>query len=357
MLCRLIGTISVLIIVGLAGINPAKAGDVYTFPYNQEVKTADHPALDISNTSGSITINSHPDKVIKIQAHKKVKAKDAQEAQKTAEHIVIGVTSQGETVKVETAFEDVKGENFWDFLFGRRFSRSAWVEYQIWVPQNCQILVSATSADINVNKIQAEVRISCTSGDIQLKDIEGDLEISVTSGDMLLTGIKGAADISATSGDLRVEKLEGALSYSSSSGDIKADNLKAEVQIETSSGDIRLREVAGQVRIEASSSDIIIEQVEGSLSVHTTSGDIIATSQRLSGDSYTLESSSGDIKFTLPSKQGGHLELETVSGTLRANLPITVESVSERRFSGYINQTGPEIIIRTTSGDVLLTTL
>lgn len=83
----------------------------------------------------------------------------------------------------------------------------------------------------------------------------------------------------------------------------------------------------------------------------------MATSQKLSGDSYSLESSSGDIKFTLPTKQGGHLELETVSGTLRANLPITVESVSERRFSGYINQTGPEIIIRTTSGDVLLTTL
>ena len=112
--------------------------------------------------------------------------------------------------------------------------------------------------------------------------------------------------------------------------------------------------MAGDINIESSSSDILVDQLEGALSIHTTSGEIVASTQKLSGKFYNLESSSGDIRFSLPSQQGGRLELETVSGTLRAEIPVTVESVSDRRFSGFINQTGPEIMIRTTSGDVLL---
>lgn len=356
MAARPILGIGLFVTLTLLLASAAGAGDVFTFPHLKEVAITGKPVLNLSNPSGSITISSHPDKVIKIQAHKKVKAKDAEEAKKIAEHIEIEVTSQGETVNVKTDFEDFKKENFWDFLFGQKLSHSAWVDYQVWVPEDCQLGISATSADINVSNIKSQVGISCTSGDIQLKEINGNLEISATSGDMILTGIKGAASISVTSGDLRLDGLEGTLDYQSSSGDVKAENIQGgEIRIQTSSGDIRLSKVSGEIEMEGSSSDIIVDQTEGSLSAHTTSGDILAKSEKLNGKSYSLETSSGDIKFSLPGHQGGRLELETVSGTIRANLPMTVELVSEHKLSGYINKAGPEIYIHTTSGDVLLT--
>jgi len=346
--------LSALLLLGLLSANPAVAGDVFTFPFDKEVPIGNQPVLDISNTSGSITISGSNDKIIKIQALKKVKARDSKEAEKIASHIDINVTTAGDKVTVETEFEDFKGENFWEFLFGRKASHSAWVDYQVWVPEKCRLLVSATSADIEITRIKENVQISATSGDIEIRDINGDTEIDVSSGDLTLSGLQGKTAISATSGDLKAQNLEGSLLYQSSSGDLRAEEIKGTVQIGTSSGDIRLIKVAGDINIESSSSDIFVDQIEGALSIHTTSGEIIATVQKLSGDRYNLESSSGDIRFSLPSQQGGRLELETVSGTLRAEIPVTVESISDRRFSGFINQTGPEIMIRTTSGDVLL---
>ncbi len=346
--------LSALLLLGLLSVNLAVAGEVFTFPFDKEVTIGNQPVLDISNTSGSITISGSNAKVIKIQAFKKVKARDSEEAEKIASHIGINVTTTGDKATVETAYEDFKGENFWEFLFGRKASHSAWVDYQVWVPEKCRLIISSTSGDIDVSKIKENISISATSADLQLRDINGDLEIEVTSGDLTLTGVKGKTSISATSGDLQAKQVEGQLVYQSSSGDIKAEDIKASVQIETSSGDIRLSRVTGNINIESSSSDIFIDQIEGALSIHTTSGEIIASTQKLNGDRYNLESSSGDIRFSLPSQQGGRLELETVSGTLRAEIPVTVESVSDRRFSGFINKTGPEIMIRTTSGDVLL---
>ncbi|OGC78142.1 MAG: hypothetical protein A2Z27_01440 [candidate division Zixibacteria bacterium RBG_16_50_21] len=342
-----------LILVG-AG---AQGGELHTFSFDKELASPANPVLDISNTSGSIVITSQPSKTIKIQAIKRIKARNQEEAKKIADHIAIDVTVQGSTVKVETEFEDVKSENFWEFLFGRKSGRSAWVEYQVAVPVDCQLAVSATSADIDVRNMKAPVGISCTSGDIQVHNLAGDLEMSVTSGDMILSDIEGMIQIDATSGDLRLEKLVGELVYHSSSGDVQAENIHGDVEIETSSGDVQLEGMAGEVNIEASSSEIMVKQIEGGLSIETTSGDILVSSQKLSGKVYSLESSSGNIEFSMPTKEGGRLELETASGTLRANLPVTVESISERRFSGYINKSGPDIIIRTTSGDVLLTGL
>jgi hypothetical protein len=346
--------LSALLVLGLLSANPAVAGEVFTFPFDKEVTAGNQPVLDISNTSGSIIISSSDTKTIKIQAFKKVKARDSEEAEKIASHIDINVTTAGDKVTVETEYEDFKGENFWEFLFGRKASHSAWVDYQVWVPEKCRLLVSATSADIQITSIKENVQISATSGDIEIRDINGDTEIDVTSGDLILSGLKGKTAISATSGDLKAQNLEGSLLYQSSSGDLRVEEIKGAVQIETSSGDIRLIKVAGDINVEGSSSDILVDQLEGALSIHTTSGEIVASTQKLSGKFYSLESSSGDIRFSLPSQQGGRLELETSSGTLRAEIPVTVESVSDRRFSGFINKTGPEITIRTTSGDVLL---
>jgi DUF4097 and DUF4098 domain-containing protein YvlB len=351
---RILSLAKILILAGALASGAAMADELYTFPFSKEVSAGGQPIFDISNTSGSIVITSHNQPVIKIEALKKVKAKGNKEAEKIASHISIGVSVSGNKVTVETDYEDVRDQNFWEFLFGRKAGRSAWVEYQVWVPEKCRLLVSATSADIEIAKIKENIQISATSGDIEVRDISGDTEIDVTSGDLTLADLKGKTSISATSGDLKARNLEGSLLYQSSSGDLRAEEIKGEVQIETSSGDIRLIKVAGDINIESSSADILVDQLEGALSIHTTSGEIVASTQKLSGQLYSLESSSGDIRFTLPDQQGGRLELETSSGTLRAEIPVTVESISDRRFSGYINKTGPEIIIRTTSGDVLL---
>src|SRR3990172_7403885 len=96
------------IILLLTGALTAFAGEVYTFPFSKELPAEKQPLLDLSNTSGSITINSHSEKVIKIEAYKKVKAKTQKEAQKMAEHIDIEITSQGDRVEIKTDFEDYK---------------------------------------------------------------------------------------------------------------------------------------------------------------------------------------------------------------------------------------------------------
>src|SRR5574341_858038 len=152
--------LSALLLLGLLSTNPAVAGEVFTFPFDKEVPAGSQPVLDISNTSGSITITSSESKAIKIQAFKKVKARDSEEAEKIASHIDINVATAGDKVTVETEFEDFKGENFWEFLFGRKASHSAWVDYQVWVPEKCQLLVSATSADIQITRIKENVQIS-----------------------------------------------------------------------------------------------------------------------------------------------------------------------------------------------------
>jgi DUF4097 and DUF4098 domain-containing protein YvlB len=342
-------------ILALSGI--AAAGDVYDLPLSREFEVSREPSLEISNSSGLIVIDSHSKNVIKVEALKRIKAKDRDEARRIAEGMEIDFTFQNNSLTVQTEFKEIENQSFWDFLFGRKLSRSAWVEYNITVPKECNLKIHSTSADIKAKEIKGDIEIACTSGDIQLKQIAGEVEITVTSGDLILSRIDGNMQIDATSGDLRVEGLKGSLNYRSSSGDFKGEGIEGDLEIVSSSGDIRVVDFSGTIEVEGSSSDVVVEQARGSFSAQTTTGDIVLVNRNLAEKDCRLETSSGDIRLRLSEKQAGRLDLETVSGTLKVDFPMTVESVSEHRLSGFVSKSGTGIFIRTTSGDVLLSRL
>ncbi len=335
-------------------VSPSIAKEIYTFPDSQTVKVGDHPVLELTNPSGMVRVTSHSENTIRILAMKRVKARGKSDAEELAGRLEIEIKSHPELVEVQTVYPKDKDRDFWGFLFGERGDSHIWVDYELYVPKNCELRLETTSGDVMVTKVDGNHKLNTTSGDITLKVVRGDLAIDATSGDILVSRTEGKVDIDVTSGDIRLDETKGDIAVDATSGDLQGNDLTGNVSISSTSGDVRLSGVTGDVKIDGLSSDIVVSQLEGGATVNTTSGDISVSNETLSGTFYSFESTSGDVRFTLPGKKGGRVDLNTVSGSITAKMPVTLETFSNRKLLGYINPEGPEIRIQTTSGDVVI---
>ncbi|MEE9264912.1 MAG: DUF4097 family beta strand repeat-containing protein, partial [Vicinamibacteria bacterium] len=67
-----------------------------------------------------------------------------------------------------------------------------------------------------------------------------------------------------------------------------------------------------------------------------------------------MESTDGDIRLTLPEDFAANLEIRAHDGEITTQFPVTVQKVSEGRFSGELNGGGHQLSIRSSDGDIRL---
>jgi DUF4097 and DUF4098 domain-containing protein YvlB len=164
---------------------------------------------------------------------------------------------------------------------------------------------------------------------------DGALELSVPRGVRVV--------ISAGTADVEVEDIAGDVEVHSLSGDIALQAIGGRVMLETLSGDIRLTQGADGARVTTMSCDISLRGIRGNADIHTTSGDVTLGLVRgaqvqvesISGDidldgdmtdnaQLQLTSHSGDVSVRLAESAHGIMEMSTFSGELTANRPLTM---------------------------------
>lgn len=190
-----------------------------------------------------------------------------------------------------------------------------------------------------------KVDINNSSGDVFISDLNTDeSKIEATSGDITLKRIKANVEVESSSGDISIDELVGSLDMESTSGDQRLFDVKGSIDTRASSGDITISNFDGEVELEATSGDVSLRGGVGSLKVRTTSGDIEGTSIELSGNAY-FKSSSGDVEIDFVNDVSSlSFDLTASSG----NLNVGSKS-GEKKL--YIDRGGYKIVGVTSSGN------
>ncbi|MFK7953529.1 MAG: DUF4097 domain-containing protein [Ekhidna sp.] len=160
--------------------------------------------------------------------------------------------------------------------------------------------IDNSSGDIKVANLRAnESRIKATSGDITLRSVVANLKVETSSGDIDIDGLTGDSRIESTSGDQKLTSTKGNIETRASSGDIDVVEFNGLVEITATSGDIEIKRGVGRLKVQTSSGSIDGSGIElkGNANFRATSGDVeIDFINDIDDLSFDLTASSGDLE-------------------------------------------------------------
>jgi DUF4097 and DUF4098 domain-containing protein YvlB len=296
----------------------SRSGPEQSDEWSRTFKVGPNGSLDLSNIAGDVTISGAPGDEIRIDAVKRVRARDGERAKQLLSSLSIEATESGGRVEVTTMFPRTKDVN-------------AEVDYTVRVPFTVTVSARTVAGDLDASKIKGEVRLESVSGSITTSGVTQLTRAKTVSGDVEIS--------EATAGDV--------LSVGTVSGTLTARRLKAKsVEVQTVSGDLNL-------------GDTICERAQ----VRSVSGNIEYAGPLVKNGRYEFGSHSGDIRIMVTGGTGFELSAGTFSGDLRSELklagtPAAEEPIADRHGPGKRELRGTYgdgsalLLVKTFSGSV-----
>lgn len=286
----------------------ARQGPEQIDKVSQTIKVGDNAGVDLNHLAGDIRVTAGSGSEIKIDATKRVRHRNPDEAKRLLEALRVEINNFSGRVEVRTIYPR-RGS------FGNNIS--ATVDYVIAVPPNATVALKSISGDISVTNVKGEVRAETVSGDVNL------------------TGTPNVALAKTISGDVTARDIgtETSLVLSTVSGSVIGTGLRARsVEAGSVSGDVRL--IGSQIdRVEAKS----------------LSGNIEFDAPLAKGGRYEFTSHSGNVRILVSGNTGFDLDADTFSGNVRSDLPVTLRGIG--RASDDPRSRGSKRAVRGTYGD------
>ena len=181
--------------------------------------------------------------------------------------------------------------------------------------------------------------ITTTGGSISIRGDLPDarpLYLRTATGDIELVGAAAAVDIRSASGDSRLELIRPLEKFFA----------------RTSSGNLYLSGGAREVHADTASGSIWMDNLSGNAEVVTSTGKLTLAWDRLDPETRVIvRSDSGRIRLTIPEGASPRGSMRTIGGNLRSDFPGIVNEAGD---TITLAGDGPEILIESASGDVLL---
>jgi hypothetical protein len=300
----------------------ARQGPEVTDRFSSVHKIDGAGAVDITQISGDVRILTGAGNEVRLEAIKRVRHRNAEEAKRLLDALRVDVNQVGNRLEVRTVYPRSTGTRNW----------SVSVDYTVTVPQNASVSAKTVSGDVTVTAVRGEVRAETVSGDVEVSATPNLALAKTVSGDVR------ARDIAAST-----------LSLSTVSGTVIANGLKVKtLDAGSVSGDLQL-------------ADIQVER----LSAKTLSGDIDFNGELSRGSRYEFNAHSGDVRVALPGGTAGfEMDASTFSGSVRSDFPVTMRSVaagdtgrrnsSNRAIRGSFGDAGAILSLRSFSGDIVI---
>lgn len=292
--------------------------------FTRSVKAGDGAVLDLSHLAGDVRVTGGGGSEIKIDATKRVRHRDADEARRLLDAVRIDVNSVNNRVEVRTIYPrrpSTRGD-----------SMSASVDYVIEVPAGIAVSLKSVSGDLAVSNVRGEVRIEAVSGNVSITNAPNVAMAKTVSGDVT------ARDIGTQT----------ALVLGTVSGAVIGTGVRVR-SLEAGS-------VSGDVRLTGSH----IERLEA----RSVSGNIDFDAPLAKGGRYEFTSHSGNVRLVLSGNTGFELDADTFSGSVRSDVPVTIRSVgrtdrerrgSTRAIRGTYGDASAVLSVRSHSGSVVIT--
>ena len=282
-------------------------------------------AVDLTQIAGDVRVVTGRGNEIRVEAIKRVRHRDAEEAKRLLSALRIEVTQVGNRVEIRTIYPRTTGTRNWNGS----------VDYTLTVPQSAAVASKTVSGDVSVSGVRGEVRAETVSGDVDVTDTPNLVVAKTVSGDVR------ARDIAAAT-----------LTLGTVSGTVIATGLKVRT--------LDAGSVSGNLQL----SDLEVER----LTAKTLSGDIEFAGSLARGGRYEFHAHSGNVRLTLPSNTTGFdMDASTFSGSVRSDFPVTLRSTtrtdntsgrrnqSNRAVRGSFGDAGAILSLRSFSGNVVIT--
>jgi DUF4097 and DUF4098 domain-containing protein YvlB len=181
------------------------------------------------------------------------------------------------------------------------------IEFEFEVPRRFNLDLETQEGDIEVERLDGQLRTSTAAGNIRSGDIDGPAKVETAGGSITLGNIGGRLDAQTAGGNIQVGDVKGNAILETSGGGINAGRVGGTVLAETVGGDIALRGASGALRAETAGGQIWIGESDGSISAQSAGGTI-----RLEGGRGTVTASTG----------GGNIDLFQVQGAVHAETSL-----------------------------------
>lgn len=227
---------------------------------------------------------------------------------------------------------------------------SVGAEYQVQVPARFHLDIETSSGEIEVERLDGELRAATAGGPIRTGDVTGPVRVETAGGPIELGSIRqrleartagggirvqaaGADAVLETSGgQIQIEQVAGMLRAETAGGDIHIGRADADVVAETAGGEIRIGQAGGSVRAETAGGNITLQGGTGLVQAETAGGCIEL--DRVQGG-VRAETAGGTIRVRLAATRDTFAasSLDTASGDIEvylpADLPVTIEAIIE----------------------------
>jgi DUF4097 and DUF4098 domain-containing protein YvlB len=301
----------------------ARQGPEQIEKFTQSYKVGDGAALDLSQLSGDIRVTGGSGSEIKIEATKRVRHRDPEEAKRLLAALRIDVNNFNGRVEVRTIYPR-RGS------FGNNISAS--VDYVIMVPADAAVALKSISGDVSVTGVKGEVRAETVSGDVNVSATPNVAIAKTISGDVTAQNVS----------------TQTTLVLSTISGSVLGTGLKVRA--------LEAGSVSGNVRLVGTD----VERLEA----RSLSGNIEFDAPLTKGGRYEFTSHSGNVRITMSGGTGFELDADTFSGSVRTDVPVTLRTMgrtdqnrrgSNRAIRGSYGDASAYLSVRSHSGSVVIT--
>jgi DUF4097 and DUF4098 domain-containing protein YvlB len=300
---------------GLEGQHWEGKGDPFTEKFQKVLKAGGQVTVVLQNFSGDIAISGTGGSDVRIDATKRVRARDAAEGKAALEATQVEVTQRGDRIEVRVPV-----------LQKGRHQRAGSVTFDLAVPAAANLEVKSVSGDITLAGVRGLVTAETVSGDVSASDIASESSLKSVSGDVQVAGGTVSGDVTANS----------------VSGDVTTRSVKARgVTATTVSGDVVLQNT--------SCDRAVVKSLSGNLEV---AGPLRSAAR------YELKSHSGDVRIAVDGKTGFELDASSWSGSLSSDLTLKgvtappADGSRQRSLQGVFGDGSAQIEATTFSGNV-----
>jgi DUF4097 and DUF4098 domain-containing protein YvlB len=246
--------------------------------WSRSFKTGPSGSLDLSNISGDIVVTGGPGDEIRVEAIKKVHARDAHEAKQQLEAVTIEATERGGRVEIATNYPHKQNTRVDVF-------------YTVQVPASASVSLRSISGSLELTGVKGEARLETVSGNITTSNSLQLAKVKSVSGDVSITE-GGSADV---------------LTLGTVSGNLSASRVKARtLEAQTISGDLTL-----------------VDTQCDRLQAKSVSGDMRFGGPLAKSGRYEFNTHSGDVRLSVAGSTGFELTANSFSGELRSDVPLS----------------------------------
>lgn len=210
---------------------------------------------------------------------------------------------------------------------------------------------------IRVRDIGRDLMVSGTHTEVLVEDVAGDAVIETTYRHVLVHGVSGRARVRDRNAGVDVSHVAGGVEIDNVYQTVTGFHLGGPVRVVAPQCSVRLDDVAGDVHVESSYHPVEIHGFRSRLDVKAEHASVILSAAALEGP-VRAQTRYGDVELAIPPSSAFRLSALARVGEVRSGIAPTkggaqVEEIGSR-WQVSFGENGPEIILETEYGDILI---